>query len=254
MCTAPASSHALPAPARPASCNLFWSSGGAPAGRWPWYSPLGGPVNRPLLPRPPPRQPTGPVAGHRPPVPRSRVYKERTNNTPVLVSPRPTPPPPTTLPRTHIYHVGPKLWCQGHGEAASAGPCWHPATLKGGLGAGTHPLLPQPPSTAWTGGGHLQGCCEARRQGQTVWRMVPGRGHLGVLRRVCSPGSRGHSWGFPEVCSKCLPPPPGIPHQADRPPHPGLCLHHDRCHYAYSSPTRMSHLREEPARWGVGGA
>lgn len=70
------------------------------------------------------------------------------------------------------------------------GPCWRPATLKGRLGPGTHPPA-TPPEHRLDGGGHLQGCCEARRQGRTVRRMVPGQRESGGAEEGGPPREQG---------------------------------------------------------------
>lgn len=119
-CTAPARSHPCPPPARPAVTYLGVM--GEPGRQVPMVQPRGGPVNRPSRPALHPA--SLPVRTGRPSLEPESI--KRTNKTPVLLSPRPTPhaprPTPTALPGMHVHHVGPELWCRRHGEAASGAP------------------------------------------------------------------------------------------------------------------------------------
>lgn len=123
------------------------------------------------------------------------------------------------------------------------GPCWRPATLKGGLGACHTPQAPPGQVVAICRGAGRR----ADRAGQSGgwFRLRESGGD--VPRRTGSPGS----WGYTsrEVCSKRL-----LPLCLESRVEPtGLCLGRDRRHYTHSSPAHVSHLREErPGEGGVG--
>lgn len=146
---------------RPARSNLLPSRGRAPAGRWPWYSPPGGPVNSPLA------QPA-----------RRRWPRPAGRRQPALE--------PESIKRTNYVHAPaspqPPAWA-----AATQGRELVPGRPRAGLG---HPLLCEDGSfpegrTAWVGA-----AAGPRRadlgSGQTSWWVGGGR----VSGRGGGPGAR----------------------------------------------------------------